>query len=266
MKLRHFIIIAIVIVLPLTLSFTSKRFAENVRLFSYSVIKPVLQISHVITARGRKAIAELKDYQAVYQENRKLKRELEEERNKTVIETEVLQENARLRKLLGFKKEVFREVVPAQIIARDISYWSRWIVLDKGIDDGITPGMVLVSDQGLVGRVVSAGKHIARAILIIDGESRVSVIVQTTRDTGLLEGRGDNPLMIRLLPTDAKIKKGDAVITSGLGGSYPKGLPVGTILDLTTDKDGLHQSAAVKSFVDFNKLEEVLCLNTTALN
>jgi len=266
MKLKHFIIIVIIIVLPLTLSFTSKRFAENVRLFSYSVVKPVLQISGKVTQAVEGFFERIGEYHQVHEENQILKKALEEEKNKTVIETEILQENARLRKLLGFKKEISREVVPAQIIARDISYWSRWIVLDKGIEDGVVPGMILVNDEGLIGRVISAGKHLSRAILIIDGESRVSVIVQTTRDTGLLEGKGDNPPLIRLLPLESKIDAGDAVITSGLGGSYPKGIPVGQIGEISLDRDGLHLNATLKPFVDFNKLEEVLCLSTTALS
>jgi rod shape-determining protein MreC len=101
---------------------------------------------------------------------------------------------------------------------------------------------------------------------MIDGESRISVIVQTTRDTGLLEGRGDRLPKIRLLPLEAPIQVGDAVITSGLGGSYPKGLPVGVIEAVSSDRDGLHLDAVVRPFVDFNKLEEVLCLSTTDLS
>jgi len=126
--------------------------------------------------------------------------------------------------------------------------------------------MILASDQGLVGRVASAGNHIARAILIIDGESRVSVTIQTTRDTGLLEGRGDDPLLIKWLPLDSKAKVGDAVITSGLGGSYPKGIPVGSIQSLSIDPDGLQMNAVIKPFTKFNKLEEVLCLKSSVLS
>ena len=266
MRLKHFVVILVIVILPLTFSFTSKKFAENVRLFSYQLIKPVLQVTHQLSGYFKSGIDEAKGIHKVYQENKNLVKQLAEERNKTVIETEVLQENARLRKLLGFKKEIVHEVVPAQIIARDISFWSRWIVLDKGSNDGVRPGMVLVNDQGLAGRVISAGAHVSRAILIIDGESRVSVIVQTTRDTGLLEGRGDESPLVKLLPLGSTVKPGDAVITSGLGGAYPKGLPIGYVETIREDKDGLHLVATVKPFVDFNKIEEVLCLSASDRN
>jgi len=266
MKVKHFILIAILIVLPLTFAAISERFSENVRIFSFAVVKPILQISQSLTDTFQKSFLKLRELNQTYEENKRLTQALAVERQKSVSENEILQENQRLRRLLGFKKEVKREVVPAQIIARDISYWSRWIVLDKGTEDGVVPGMVLVNDQGLIGRVISVGSHISRAILIVDGESRVSVIVQTTRDTGLLEGQGDGPLVIKLLSLESRMKVGDAVITSGLGGSYPKGLPVGYIDSFEVDKDGLHLTAVVRSFVSFSKLEEVLCLNTTVLS
>lgn len=266
MRLKHFIVIVVILALPITFSFTSERFADNLRVFSYSLIKPILQITHAVSWALGRGIDQTKQLHQIYQENERLRKEVAVLRNKQVADTEVFKENERLRGLLDFKKEVTRQVVPAQIIARDISFWSRWIVLDKGAEDGVSPGMTLVSQAGLLGRVISVGKHISRAILIIDGESRVSVTIQTTRDTGLLEGRGDGPLGIKLLPVDSKVKVGDAVITSGLGGSYPKGIPVGYIQALMFDKDGLHMNAVVKPFAEFNKIEEVLCLNTLALS
>jgi rod shape-determining protein MreC len=266
MKLKHFFVIAIIIVLPLVFSMTSPRFAENLRLFSYSLIKPILQITQTVGHSTGEIYYRFRDYSQVYYENKRLKTELVEMRKQLVDQKEILTENERLKKLLGFKQAVEFKAVPARIIARDISYWSRWIVLDKGKEDGVLPGMTLVSDQGLVGRVVSAGRHIARGILIIDGESRVSAIVQTTRDTALLEGRGDDPLLLKLIPLESRVKKGDAIITSGLGGNYPKGIPVGSIETVSTDRDGLHQTAVLKPFADFSKLEEILCLSTTAPN
>jgi len=266
MKIKHFIIIALLIVLPFTFSLVSESFSNNLRVFSFSVVKPILQISQSLTEAFSKSFIKLRELHRTYEENQHLIKELATERQKSVNENEILQENQRLKRLLGFKNEISHEVVPAQIIARDISYWSRWVVLDKGSDDGVVPGMVLVNDQGLIGRVISVGSHISRAILIIDGESRVSVIVQTTRDTGLLEGQGDGPLVIKLLSLESQIKVGDAVITSGLGGSYPKGLPIGYIEFISVDKNGLHMNAVVKPFASFNKLEEVLCLNTMVLS
>lgn len=266
MRLKHFLVIAVIIFLPLVFSITSPRFAENLRIFSYSLVKPILQITQVVSHSIREGYYRFRDYSQAYEENKKLKKELADTRKEFVDQKEIVQENERLRKLLGFKEAVPSKVVPARVIARDISYWARWLVLDKGTADGVYPGMTLVSDQGLIGRVVSAGRHIARGILIIDGESRVSIVVQTTRDTGLLEGKGDGPLSIKLLSMESKLKVGDAVITSGLGGTYPKGIPVGTIDSISNDSDELHKNAVLKPFADFSKLEEVLCLSTTGPN
>jgi len=263
MRLKHLLIITVIIFLPFVFSMTSPRFAENLRIFSYSLVKPVLQITQVLSHSIREGYYRFRDYSQAYEENKKLKQDLADTLKKFVDQKETLAENERLRKLLGFKAAVPSKVVPARVIARDISYWSRWVVLDKGTDDGVYPGMTMVSNQGLIGRVVSVGKHIARGILIVDGESRVSVIVQPTRDTGLLEGKGDGPLIVKLLPMESAAKPGDAVITSGLGGTYPKGIPVGVITSVLSDRDQLHKNAVLKPFADLSKLEEVLCLSTT---
>jgi len=229
-------------------------------------VKPLLQVTQSVSQSFQKSFDKFREFGKVHEENEKLKSELAEVKKKFVNQTEFLKENERLRDLLGFQREVDSEAVPARVIARDLTYWSRWVVLDKGTKDGVFPGMILVSPQGLAGRVISVGKNIARAILIIDGESRVSVTIQTTRDTGLLEGKGDEPLSIKLLSLNSELKAGDAVVTSGLGGSYPKGIPVGSIQAISVDADGLHLNAIVKPFSDFNKLEEVLCLKPTVLN
>jgi rod shape-determining protein MreC len=263
MKLKHFIVILFVILLPVVFSFISPQFADNLRNFSYSLSKPILQVSQSLARVGREVYFRVHEYHRLYGENKRLEKELGDLRKQIVDQKELEAENKRLKQLFEFKEQVNTQAVAARVIARDISYWSRWIVLDKGIEDGVIPGMVLVSNQGLVGRIVSAGKHIARGILIIDGESRVSVIIQPSRDTGLLEGRGDDPLVITLLDIDAAVKAGDAVITSGLGGAYPKGIPVGKIQTVSVDKDGLHKNAVLKPFADLSKLEEILCLNTS---
>lgn len=263
MKLKHFLFLAVIVVLPLMFSLASPRFAENLRLFTYSLLKPVLQVTETLSFTSQHIFYKVRDYHKVYKENESFKARLMDAEKKLIQFQEIAKENERFKGLLDFKKEIESKSVAARIIARDISYWSHWVVLDKGQDDGVYPGMILANGQGLVGRVVSAGKHVARGILIIDGESRVSVMVQTSRDVGLLEGRGDEAPMIKLLSLDSTVKAGDAVITSGLGGTYPKGIPVGVINTVVQDRDGLHRNATLKLFADMNRLEEVLCLSIT---
>jgi len=263
MRLKHFIVIAVIVILPLLFSFTSPRFAESLRIFSFSLLKPILQVTQFVSLAAEKSYTAVRDYHRVYRENSQLKRELEEARKNLIRFAEIEKENERFREMLEFRKELGVKQVAARVIARDISYWSRWIVLDKGEDDGVLPGMILINHKGLLGRVISTGRHVARGILILDGESRVSVLDQPTRDLGLLEGRGDELPVIRLIALDAGVKPGDAVITSGLGGTYPKGIPVGVIASVSKDRDGLHKNAVLKPYADLKRMEEVFCLSIT---
>lgn len=172
---------------------------------------------------------------------------------------ELQRENERLRRLLGFVEERPRRTVAARVIAEDASSWFRTIEIDRGYEDGVTQGLPVVDASGLIGRVVRSTAHAARVLLITDASSAVAVLVQDERIRGVCRGQGGTLALDFALVQDA-IQVGDGVITSGLGGVFPKGLVVGYVRSVRREQFGLFQTVEVESAVDFEHLEEVLVL------
>ncbi|TLM68849.1 MAG: rod shape-determining protein MreC [Deltaproteobacteria bacterium] len=172
---------------------------------------------------------------------------------------ELKRENDRLRRLLGFVEEHPRRSVAARVIAEDASSWFRTIEIDRGYEDGVTEGLSVVDAAGLVGRVVRSTAHAAQVLLITDASSAVAVLVQDERIRGVCRGQGGTLALDFALVQDA-IQVGDGVITSGLGGVFPKGLVVGYVRSVHREQFGLFQTVEVEPAVDFAHLEEVLVL------
>ena len=187
-------------------------------------------------------------------------------------------ENVRLReqaiagqqaeRLLTLQRTVPFESIPALVIARDPTGVLHTIVLGIGTDDGVKVGHVVLSDQGLVGRVSEVGTNYSKVLLVTDSSSVVSALVQGSRATGIVRGQfGDSLIMDWLLQTEP-VKEGDVVITAGLGigdelrSLYPKGLVIGTIAQVQTAQAAAYNRAIVTPAVDLRRLEHVLVVKT----
>src|SRR5690606_22965461 len=109
-------------------------------------------------------------------------------------------------------------------------------------------------------RIFETGNHTARALILLDPESRASVLAAETRAQAVAAGNGSEMLTLEYLELDAKIQPGEWVLTSGATGLFPKGLPVGKIQSIAKSSDGLHLTAEIKPAVSFKDIEEVLCL------
>ena len=181
---------------------------------------------------------------------------------------EVKSENERLAAMLGFDTQDGQlEMVSARIIGKSPGHWFHMFVIDAGQSSGVQIDMPVVSGDGLVGRVVATGANWSRVMAIIDSSSGVSGIVERTRDNGILHGTAaagsENELLnLSFLPLDADLSPGDTVITSGLAGIFPKGIPVGEVTEVSQSDDGMRNQAVVTPWVDFNHLEEVMIITT----
>lgn len=201
----------------------------------------------------------------VYRENEQLRTEIEELRQQDINTNEVLAENLRLQAILNYKAGATQfDFVVAKVIGRDPSTWSEAIVINRGSAEGIEKNMTVVTPQGLVGTVSQVFTHTAKIQLLLDSRSAVGAIVQRpeSRVAGIVEGNGINhiaPHMINLA-RDADVVEGDVIVTSGLGGIYPKGIHVGEVLEVINDEGGLLKYAVLKPAVDFNRLEEVMVI------
>ncbi len=198
-------------------------------------------------------------------ENRALRAEVERLTIENVRLSEVAAENALLREQLQYKRDnpsldILSAGVIGRVVGRDPSNLLSYLIIDRGTRDGVTTGMPVVTPQGLVGRVTDVGERWAKVLLIIDASSSVNVLVQRSRATGVLQGRlGANPVM-RYIAQGEDVQVGDIVLTSGLGGNFPKGQVVGQVVAVHQRDIELFQEAEVRPSVDFNRLEMVIVI------
>ena len=169
-------------------------------------------------------------------------------------------ENQRLRELLDFKENLSLKTVPARVIGEDASGWFRIILIDKGKSSGIQTKMAVVAEEGIVGHVLESYAHVSKVLLITDRNSALDSRVQRTRSRAILEGNSTGGCILKYLLQTDHLRPGDYVVSSGLGGIYPGGLPLGAVTNVRNSKDGLFQVADVKPHVDFSKLQEVLVI------
>ena len=177
------------------------------------------------------------------------------------------QENQRLKELLDYADTVEEyERVTAPVIGRSQGIWFNQFTVGAGRNQGVEEDMAVINGAGLVGRVTSVSANTCKVTAIIDSTSDVSVIVERTRDygfvRGLLEaGGGDDPMELYCLPLGNDLVPGDVLVTSGADGVFPRGLSVGSVLEVSrSSEDAEDRDALVSPTVDFLRLEEVVIL------
>ena len=196
--------------------------------------------------------------QELKEENSRLEQSLRELEN---IKTE----NETLKEYLGLTEKYGEyKTVPAYIINKDISNYSKTIVINIGKNDGIEEKMTVIADEGLVGHVISVTDNTAKVRTIIDTSSSISCLMSTNKDSIVCKGTLDSnsELKAMYIPTNANLVQGDSVETSGLGGIYPKGIHVGTIKKIVNTKNITDRYALVETAVDFSKLNTVLVIKS----
>ena len=181
----------------------------------------------------------------------------------TVRLEEVEQENVRLRDLLAFKERMAGELLAATIVGRDATGLARTLTIDRGERDGIVKGAAVLAPAGIVGQVFLASARAARVLLITDHNSGVDAVVQRTRARGIVEGTVSEGCGLKFEKRTEDLHAGDVVVTSGVDGIFPRGLPIGRLTSVDKRGQGLFQYATVRPFVDFDRLEEILVTRGT---
>lgn len=172
-------------------------------------------------------------------------------------------ENERLKNYLGIKEQNPEfDIMPCEIIAKDGGNLFSSFTIDKGALDGISvKDAVIASDRSLVGLVSEVGTNWAKVVTVINSDSVIGALVSRTRDVAVLEGdtllQNEGKCKLTMLPTEKSADLGDAVETSGLGGLYPKGLYIGTVIDVKPEPHGVSYYATIQPAVDFKRVREV---------
>ncbi|MFC4409898.1 rod shape-determining protein MreC [Chungangia koreensis] len=207
-----------------------------------------------------------------YEENKRLKSRLEEFAKVQAEANDMASENERLRELID-KTEDLRDYDPIQatVIARNPDQWEEKIILDKGEVHGVKENMAVMTAQGLVGKVELTTPFTATVEMLTTQNPNYRVSAQVVGEQeifGLIEGYDEErkELVLKRIDSDFDIKVGDLVISSGLGGIFPKGIPIGEITEVSTDDYGLTKLAYVKPSADFSLLDHVVIASRTMQN
>lgn len=193
-------------------------------------------------------------------ENRMLKEKIAQlqEENHQMKETKLT--NERLRQLLQFRENNSPSMIGAEVIGRDPSTWFKSVTIDKGERDGVKKGMAVISPTGAIGQVLKIAPHYATVLLITDYNSAVDCVVERSRAKAIVEGKGENRCQLKYLLRAEEVAVGDVVVTSGLGGNFPKGLMVGEVKKVDKKGHGVFQYAELVPSVDMTRLEEVFVI------
>ena len=257
------IFLACIVLVSLLLITVSIRYGKE-NLFFESVIVRIFSPAQSLLTQARTSISDLLDHYffltEVSRENDRLLKEIDllTRRNSDLLETIKRQE--RIKKLQGTNKKEKVKSLTALVIGRDSTQWSKMIFIDKGTDDGIRGNVAVVTDAGIVGHIIHSTATTSKVLLITDSRSAVDSLFQNTRVPGVSTGTGEDLCEIKFVPIDAELKVGDRVISSGLGGIFPKGRMVGTVVGVAKRKQELFQDVVVAPSVDLSRLEDVLVL------
>src|SRR6266850_2564873 len=217
-------------------------------------------IQHTVLAPVNAVVGWVDAGVGLYWENQKLKKRLAQiQMEADAMRTDRV-ENARLRRLLDLSQENPSDLTAARVTARSLDRLGGSLTIDKGSKDGVLPERAVITPEGLVGRVERCTAHEARVLTLLHHDCAVAVRVGRSRVDGVLQWEfGDRPTL-NLLYVSARedVKKGDWVMTSGLGGIFPEGVRVGTVAKVGIAESGLTKEISVKPAVDFRSLEEVM--------
>ena len=222
------------------------------------VMQP-LQVGVTALAQGTEKVwGQYRDLLSVHQTNEVLRARLValEQMQQQLIELELA--NQRLELLLGLRTQSAGTPIAARVIGRNPGAWTHTAVLDKGDQDGIRKGMAVLTPAGVVGQVVSVGRHAAHILLISAANSGVDAFVQRSRVQGVVSGTIAGNCHLKYVQRGSDVQVGDAVITSGFDGVFPKGQQIGRVTRVATREDGMFQDVEVMLSAELTKIEEVL--------
>lgn len=236
---------------------------------TYTVFAPVQTLLLELTGGAGDLLGGVRDVNTLRAQIRQLEAQLNKATIDTVRMRELEIENAQLREQLAYRNSnadldilgagvLERNADQARVIAQDPSALTNYVIVDQGRERGVEVNMPVVTPAGLVGRVTEVGSDWARVLLISDTSSSVNAVVQSSRATGLIQGQGNNELLLKFLPQGEPVQENDLVLTSGIGGRFPKRLVIGQVTRVIRRESDSYVEAAVRPSVDFNRLEFVL--------
>jgi rod shape-determining protein MreC len=229
-----------------------------------AVSRPLSAVQSWIALRVsaiRDLVTSPRDLAALREENSRLEAEIARLQQEIISLREQAAEAEVLAALLDYARgQPESRSIAAKVIGQDVSPFLRSIWISRGSDSNISHGMPVVTERGLVGRVVEIRPTVSRVQLITDPGASVNVKMQFSRADGVLAAQPDGGLRVELISQNVDLAIGELVLTSGLGGKYPANIPIGQVVSVRRRDFELFQEAVIQQSVNFDDLDIVLVI------
>lgn len=255
------LILACLVFLTLHYKEASDGALHRAQKFSLSVAEPFQAAANKITSPVKSSFGWVSDIFGSAAKYRKAKEQLGQLQRETVDRREAKMENVRLRELLELKEKIPYKSTTALVISSSGDNFRNRIIIDRGTRDGVQEEMPVICPDGVVGTVIASGPSAAEVKLITDNHSGVAALLQESRTQVIADGNGEGYIDLQYAKQATKVRVGELIVTSGMGGIFPKGMLIGVV---RTAEPGiaaeLFRRIEVTPAVDFSSLEEVLVL------
>jgi rod shape-determining protein MreC len=241
-----------------SLNIPHKRSANFVERGLLTVFAPVMKPAARVSGFFEDAWNDYINLVGVRQENLRLRDEIKGLNARIIAAGETATANQRLEKLLGMKNSIKAPVVTVSVIGEDLNSWFRTVVIDQGSSGGIAEGMAVVAADGVVGQIVKVAPTTSRVLLLTDHTSGIAATIQRSRARGVVKGKGEGLCSLEFTTREEDVKVGDIVITSGIGGVFLKGIPIGEVTMVKRGEYGIFQTVIIRPLVRLAHLEEAL--------
>lgn len=261
---KHFIgFLASILIFSLVLMTVNVRYEKSNLFFESIVVWFFSPIQNLLTSTTSYVSDAFDHYFFLVETSKEndrllLKVNLLSKKNNELIERNKLLE--RSDNLINFLDKDERPFVIAKVIGYDATQWSKVIFINRGTNHKVQKNSSVMNNAGVIGHVIHSSPNSSKVLLITDSRSAVDSLFQETRESGITVGTGENICEMKFVPISAKINLGDKVISSGLGGVFPKGLVVGRVVDIVKQSQDLFQDIMVEPSADLSNIEEVIVL------
>lgn len=254
-SLKKFIY-AVIVLIPFFLLFFKPTIFNHVKNGVWQVASTPINLLMIPVREVRKLIS----YRQTYRDYQELKQQVDVLRSRLVGFEELSRENNRYEELLKFKRTLVYSTVVANVVGRNPNNWNTTMVIDRGEDDGIKPGMPVVTALGVVGKIAEVSGNRSKVVLVTDPSFNVGALIQRTRQTGLMTGTLRGFCRLKYLPEEADVRIGDQVVTAKISASFPEGLLLGRVASVLSGYDYPSTEAIVEPALDLSMIEEVIVI------
>lgn len=193
-----------------------------------------------------------------HRENMSLREDIRTLNQRVLEGNEAILSIQRLERLLDMKTSIKAPTIAATVIGEDTTSWFRTVMINRGSSSGVRDGMAVVAADGVVGQTIKVSASTARVLLLTDHASGIAATIQRSRARGVVKGRGEVLCALEFTTREEDVKAGDTVVTSGIGGVFLKGVPIGEVTMVKRGEYGIFQTVSIRPAVNLAHLEEVL--------